>query len=135
MSKTINLKIVTPEKVLIEKPIEALYSRAKDGEFGILPGHISYMTPLDIGVTRFIVNGETEFVSTIGGLLEVKDNEIVILSNAAELGEQIDLTRARAAKERAETRLGTAKGDVDASRAQIALAKAITRIKAASKSI
>ena len=135
MSNTIKLKIVTPEKVLIEKPIEALYSRAKDGEFGILPGHISYMTPLEIGVTRFVVDGKTEFVSTIGGLLEVKDNEIIILTNAAELGEQIDITRARAAKERAEARLGTAKGDVDAYRAQIALVKAITRIKAASKSI
>lgn len=135
MARTINLKIVTPEKVLIETPVEALYSRAKDGEFGILPGHVSYMTPLDIGVTRFVVDGKTEYVSTIGGILEVKDNEILVLSNTAELGEEIDVTRAKASKERAEARLGTAKVEVDVSRAEIALAKAITRIKAANKSI
>jgi len=56
------------------------------------------------------------------------------LSDAAERGSEIDVPRARAAKERAQARLGTGTADIDTDRAQIALQRAITRIKAASKS-
>jgi len=133
MSKKLNLKIITPQKILLEEEVDAVYSQSVEGEFGILPDHISYMTPLDIGVTEYIKDGQKEFISTIGGILQVKDNTVTILSDMAEFGEQIDLTRAKAAKERAETRLRTGITDVDADRAQIALARAIARIHAASK--
>jgi F-type H+-transporting ATPase subunit epsilon len=133
MSKKLNLKIITPQKILLEEEVDAVYSQSVEGEFGILPDHISYMTPLDIGVTEYIKDGQKEFISTIGGILQVKDNTVTILSDMAEFGEQIDLTRAKAAKERAETRLRTGATDVDADRAQIALARALARIHAASK--
>ena len=133
MSKKLNLKIITPQKILLEEEVDAVYSQSVEGEFGILQNHISYMTPLDIGVTEYIKDNQKEFVSTIGGILQVKDNVITILSDLAELGELIDVTRAKAAKERAETRLRTGAKDVDADRAQAALARAIARIHAASK--
>lgn len=135
MSKKLNLKIITPQKVLLEEEVDAVYSNSVEGEFGILPDHISYMTPLDIGVTEYIKDNHKEFVSTIGGILQVKDNMVTILSDTAELGELIDLTRAKAAKERAETRLRTGAKDVDTDRAQAALARALARIHAASKSM
>ncbi len=132
MGKKLKLKIITPEKVLLEEEVDAVYSHSTDGEFGILPDHISYMTPLAIGVTEYIIENKKEFISTIGGILQVKNNLVTILSDKAELGEKIDITRAKAAKERAEARLGTGVKDVDVDRAQIALARAIARINAAS---
>jgi F-type H+-transporting ATPase subunit epsilon len=132
MTKTLKIKIITPQKILLEEEVDAVYSVSTDGEFGILPGHISYMAPLDIGVTEYIKGSQKEFISTIGGIIQVKDDVVTILSDAAELGEQIDITRANAAKERAETRLRTGATDVDADRAQTALARAVARIHAAS---
>jgi len=133
MSKKLNLKIITPQRILLEEEVDAVYSTSSDGEFGILPGHISYMTPLAIGVTEYKKDNITEFVSTMGGILQVKDNVVTILSDLAELGEQIDVARANQAKERAETRLRTGATDVDADRARAALARAVARINAASK--
>ena len=110
-----------------------MYSKSITGEFGILPDHIPYMTDLDIGVTEYIKESKKEYVSTIGGVIQVKDNIITVLSDTAELGEQIDITRAKAAKERAEARLRKGTADIDVDRAQIALARAIARIKASTK--
>lgn len=132
MSKTLKLKIITPQKILLEEEVDAVYSTSTDGQFGVLPDHIPYMTPLAVGVTEYTKGGQKEFISTIGGIFQVKDNIVTILSDMAELGEQIDLTRAKAAKERAETRLRTGAKDVDTDRAQMALARAIARIHAAS---
>ncbi len=134
MGAKLNLKIITPEAMLVDKQVDAVYSTAVDGEFGILPDHIPFMTPLDIGVSKYIQGENVEFISTIGGLLQVENNVVTILTDAAELGEKIDITRAKAAKERAEARLGTGTTDVDVDRAEIALSRAITRIKVASKS-
>ncbi|MDD3150436.1 MAG: F0F1 ATP synthase subunit epsilon [Candidatus Gastranaerophilales bacterium] len=133
-NKKLNLKIITPEKIVVEKQVDSVYSLSEDGEMGILPDHIPYMTPLKIGVTRYFDNEIVEYISTIGGILQVSDNNVVILTNSAEFGEEIDIPRARAAKERAEARLGSAIKDVDLDRAQIALSRAMARIKAASKS-
>ncbi|MFH0702846.1 MAG: F0F1 ATP synthase subunit epsilon [bacterium] len=133
MSKKMNLKIITPEKVLVDEQVDAVFSKAIDGEFGILSEHIPFMTVLDIGVTRYLKDNNYEFVSIVGGTFQVSDNNVIILSDAAEFGEEIDLTRAKAAKERAEARLRAAPRDLDIHRAEIALSRAIARIQAATK--
>ena len=130
----LTLKVITPEKVLFEQDgIDAVYSTAVDGEFGVMPGHIPYMTPLSIGVSKFVKGSEVKYISTIGGIFQVKDNEVLILTDEAEFGENIDIPRAKASKERAEARLGTGKHDIETRRAEIALSRAVARIKAASK--
>lgn len=129
----LKLKVITPEKVLFEQDgVDAVYSTAIDGEFGVMPGHIPYMTPLAIGVSKFVKGSEFKYISTLGGIFQIKDNEVLILTDEAEFGEDIDVPRAKAAKERAEARLGKAKEDIDVRRAEIALSRAIARIKAAS---
>ena len=90
------------------------------------------MTALGTGVTKYLKDNNPEFVSIIGKI-QVSDNNVTILSDAAELGEEIDIPRAKAAKERAEVRLRAATPDIDVSRAEAALARAITRISAANK--
>lgn len=131
--KKLNLKIITPERVVVDEPVDAVFSKAVDGEFGVLPDHIPFMTALDIGVTRYQKGKDYEYISTIGGIFQVSDNNITILSETAERGEEIDVARAKAAEERAEARLRTGARDIDADRAQAALARALTRIQAASK--
>lgn len=127
------LKIITHEKILVEEEVDAVYSKAIDGDFGILPGHIPYMTALDVNTTKYIKGNSTEYVSTMGGIFQVSNNNVTILTDVAELGEDIDLARAKAAKERAEARLRAGARDIDTERAQAALHRAIARIQAASK--
>lgn len=129
----IKLKIITHAKVLLEKEVDAVYSESTDGSFGVLPGHVPYMAPLNIGVTKFVMDENADFVSTMGGIFQFKDNQAVILTDAAELGSEIDVTRANEAKQRAQARLGTSERDIDRERAEIALLRAMVRIKAASE--
>ncbi len=131
--KKINLKIITHEKEVYNEDVDAVYSKGVDGEFGILPDHIPFMSALDIGVTRVEKNGSMEFITTMGGIFQFKDNNALILTDTAEKGSDIDVTRAKAAKERAEARVGSQDVEIDTARAQIALAKALARLKAALK--
>ena len=133
MSKKINLKIITHEKEVLNEDVDAIYSRSVDGEFGILPDHQPFMSALDIGVTKIEKDGQSELFATIGGIFQFKDNQAIILTDLAERGSDIDVTRAKAAKDRAEARLGSHEVEVDTARAQIALAKAMARLKAAMK--
>ena len=129
----LHLKIITHESVLVDEMVDAVYSKSVDGLFGVMPGHIPFMTALDIGVTKYNQAGKEEFIAVIGGIFQVTGNDITILSDVAERGENIDLPRARAAEERAVTRLRAAAKDIDTARAEIALARAMARIQAATK--
>lgn len=133
MSKKISLKIITHEKEVFNDNVDAIYSKSVEGEFGILPDHQPFMAALDIGVTKTEKAGEMEFFTTMGGIFQFKDNEALILTDLAEKGSDIDVTRAKSAKERAEARIGSREVEIDNARAQIALAKAMARLKAALK--
>lgn len=134
MEKTkIKLKIISPTRIVFDDEVEELYTRGLQGEFGILPNHIPFMTPIDIGVTKVIKNGVADYITTMGGTFQFKDNEAIILTNAAECSAEIDVVRAKNAKARAEARLGDPKAEIDAIRANVAIAKALARLKAAMK--
>ena len=95
------LKIITQERVVFDGEVDAVYTKSIDGEFGILKGHLPVMSALDIGVTRAVVGNETKAFTTMGGILQFKDEECLILTTLAESGEEIDEARARDALERA----------------------------------
>lgn len=124
------LKIITQERVVFDQEVDAIYSKGIDGEFGILKGHIPMMSALDIGVTRAIVNDEVKTFTTMGGILQFKDEECLILTTLAEPGEEIDEARAREALERARTQLRNANARLEAKRAEAAIARAEARLKA-----
>lgn len=124
------LKIITQERVVFEQDVDSIYSKGIDGEFGILKGHIPMMTALDIGVTRAYVGEEEKKFTTMGGILQFKDDECLILTTLAEPGEEIDEARAREALERARTKLRNAEARMDAKRAEAAIARAEARLKA-----
>jgi F-type H+-transporting ATPase subunit epsilon len=127
--KTIKVSVVTPDGPVYESDVEMVSTKAKSGELGILPGHIPMVAPLAIGTVRLKNEGKTELVAVTGGFLEVRPDKVTVLAQAAELGADIDVARAHAAKERAESRLQANDSDTDLARAQLALQRALNRLK------
>lgn len=131
--KKLHLKITTHERVVFDEDVDEIYTKGTQGEFGILPGHIPFMSALDIGVTRVVIGGKTQRFTTMGGIFQLKDNQASILTQAAEKAEEIDIERAESAKQRAMERLENEEDNLDIQRAEMALAKAFARLKAAGK--
>ena len=125
-----HLKIITHERVVFDENVDSIRTRGVDGEFGILKGHIPVMAALDIGVTRITQGSDVKNFTTMGGVFQFKDDEAIILTNTAENGDEIDVTRARAAMERAKARLAEKEASNDVKRAEASLARAMARLKA-----
>ncbi len=131
--KKLHLKITTHEKVVFDADVDEIYSKGTQGEFGILPGHLPFMSALDIGITKVVIDGKPQLFTTMGGIFQLKDNGALILSQVAESAEEIDVRRAEDAKRRAEERIETQESTTDVQRAEVALARSIARLKATSK--
>lgn len=127
--KTIKVSVVTPDGPVYDSEVEMVSAKASSGELGILPGHIPLVAPLTISSVRLKKGGNTEQVAVSGGFLEVRPDKVTILAQAAELPSDIDVTRAKSAKERAEQRLNQSKSEnVDHKRAELALKRAMNRL-------
>jgi F-type H+-transporting ATPase subunit epsilon len=127
---TMRLEIVTPERKVYEKDVNMVVVKGVMGELGILPNHIPLVTPLKVAPVKAKIDGKEEFIAVHGGFMEVRKDKVVILAESAEMGSDIDVSRARLAKERAERRLQMKQNDIDAQRAELALARAINRLEA-----
>ena len=125
------LKIITHERIVYEGEVSELVLHTINGMIGVLQDHIPITTPLEIGVTKAKVGEKFKYFATMGGIFQFKDNNAVILTDICEDSEDIDVTRAKAAKERAEARLADVTAELDAQRAQAALARSMARLKAA----
>ena len=125
-----HLKIITHEKVVFDEDVDEIYTRGVDGEFGILKNHIPIMSALDIGVTKVVQNGNYRYFTTMGGVLQFKDNEAVILTPTAEDGNDIDVVRAQEALSRAKAKLAERDAKIDVKRTEAAIARALARLKA-----
>lgn len=133
VEKTIHFKIITPEKIVFEDDVNAIYAQGESGAFGVLPNHIPFMSSLAIDTARVEKNGEILHFSIIGGAFQFKDNDAIILTEVAECGTDIDTARAQLARERAEAKVASAETQRDIKIANAALARAMARLKAASK--
>ena len=133
MSDKIHLKVITHEKIVYENDIDELYIQTTDGRMGILKNHVPIISTLGIGVTKAIVDKKEECIATMGGILQFAHNKATILTDIAELECDIDVARAKHAKERAEARMKAHDETLDMARAKMALAKAIARISTKEK--
>ncbi|MCH4222105.1 MAG: ATP synthase F1 subunit epsilon [Solobacterium sp.] len=125
---TIHCRIVTPQGVYREMDASIINIEAEGGQQGILPEHMPLVTMLKIGkLTTEEKEGRREY-AIAGGLFYFRDNKADILTDAIESKEDIDESRAEAARQRAEERIGSKDPNVDLKRAQVALDKAINRI-------
>lgn len=123
------LKIITPERVFYEGVVDMLEMNTTEGEIGILPGHIPMTVIIKPGVVRiYETNGETKMAAIHAGFAEILPDKVTVLAEIAEWPGEIDASRAEAARARAEARLQEKDPSMDMARAEIALLRALARI-------
>ena len=125
------LKIITHERIVFDGEADEIVIQTTTGQMGILKDRLPITTALDIGVTKIKQGEKYRYFATIGGVFQFKDNIATILTDVCEDGKDIDVTRANAAKDRAESRLADNTAKIDIQRAQAALARSLARLKAA----
>ncbi|PKM83755.1 MAG: F0F1 ATP synthase subunit epsilon [Firmicutes bacterium HGW-Firmicutes-13] len=134
MASTIKLDVVTPERVVFSEEVNMVIARALDGDLGVLANHAPLITALKIGILRVKKGDRISHIAISGGgFMEVNPEKITILADTAEKPGEIDVERAKSAKERAEKRLTSQREDVDYARAEAALRRAMTRLETIEK--
>jgi len=134
MADTFKLEIVTPEKKVVDTAAEEVQIPGKNGYLGILPGHAPLITELAVGEITYRENSTEQRLAVAWGFAEVLPDKVTILAETAERPSEIDVERARKAKERAEQRLASGDPNVEVDRALDALHRADTRIDVATQS-
>jgi F-type H+-transporting ATPase subunit epsilon len=132
MADTIQIEVVTPERMVVKDTADDVQIPGKDGYLGILPGHAPLITELAVGEISYRHAGQTKRLSVAWGFAEVLPDKVTILAETAERADEIDVSRAQTAKQRAEDELKKAGVNGDES-AQVALLRANTRIEVANK--
>jgi F-type H+-transporting ATPase subunit epsilon len=129
---TIQLEVVTPERLVVNDTAEYIEIPGKTGYLGVLPGHAPLITELAVGEISYRTATQTKRLAVAWGFAEVLQNKVTILAETAEKAEEIDTARAEAAKKRAEETLQKAgpEGNKDA---QAALERANARLEVAGK--
>ena len=127
----IKLDIVTAERVVYSEDVDMVVAPGVEGQLGILPHHAPLMTMLQPGELLIKKKEEELSMAITGGFLEVRPDRVIILADAAERAEDIDIARAEEAKRRAEERLREHDLGVDVARSEAALRRAITRLEVA----
>ena len=128
----LNLEIVTAERSVYSNDVDIVIAPGIVGQLGILPNHAALMTILEPGELCVRKGTEETFIAISGGYLEVLNNKVVILADTAERADEIDMTRAEAAKQRAQERLEHP-AEMDSARAEAALKRSLARIKVAQR--
>jgi F-type H+-transporting ATPase subunit epsilon len=129
----IHLEIVTPDKQLFRGDVVAVTVPAITGYLGIMPGHAPLLAELGIGEIGYKIGDNTHFLFCSWGFVEVLPERVIILAQIAESSSEIDINRAEQAKSRAERILSSKDPNLDYTRAQLSLMRAITRLNAARK--
>ena len=129
MANTMRLQIITPMRTILDEEVESVLLSTTEGDMGVLYDHEPVVTLLGYKRVVYTQNGQKKYATTLGGFAEITKDQVMILTDASELLSDIDIDRAKRAKERAEKRIGDL--SMDQQRAEIALKKAIARISLA----
>ena len=130
---SIRLDVVTAEGTVYSGDVDIVVAPGIEGQLGVLPHHTPLMTMLEPGELLIRKEGDELCMAVTGGFLEVRPDRIIVLADAAERAEEIDIARAEAAKRRAEERLKEHGLEVDAARAEAALRRSIIRLQVAER--
>jgi F-type H+-transporting ATPase subunit epsilon len=129
--KPFKFEIVTPLKITFSGEIWSAKAPGISGYFGVLHNHAPFLTALQIGAIRVITEKGEKVFATSGGFAEVINNKMTILAESAEEAAQIDVERAKQARDRALKRLLEKNRDTDFDRAHLALLRALNRLSVA----
>jgi len=133
MVATFKLEIVTAERMVFSDDVTALIAWGVEGQLGILPHHAPLMTMLQPGDLMIRKDREEEYLVISGGFLEVRPDKVIILADACERADEIDVARAEEAKKRAQETMKAAPLTVDAASAEAALRRSLARLKVAER--
>lgn len=130
MADTLTLKIITPDAVVLDAQVESVTATAIDGQLQILPHHIPLVTALAIDVLHWKTGGAEETAAVLGGLMEVGENVVTVLSDTAELGHEIDEAKAHEEMSKAAAEKTTKLDKIDAYGTELAVSRAMARVRA-----
>jgi F-type H+-transporting ATPase subunit epsilon len=130
---TTRLDIVTAEREVFSDEVDEVIAPGVEGQLGILPHHAPLMTTLLPGELLIKKGGEEFYLAITGGFIEARPDRIIILADAAERVEEIDVARAEEARRRAEARLAEHAPGVDTARAEAALRRSLIRLRVAER--
>jgi F-type H+-transporting ATPase subunit epsilon len=135
MANKILLEVVTPDRLLLSKEVDVVVASSVEGEFAVLHGHVPFLASLAVGELRYKDGNDTQYAAVAGGFAEVTSTKVTVLAEAAEMAREIDIDRARKARERAEQRLAkSASEQLNHARAEAALRRAMLRMRVAERS-
>ena len=129
----LDLQIVTPDRLLVREQVDEVEIPGSQGYFGVLPGHTPLLAALAVGELWYRKGQDKFYFSIAFGFAEVLPDRVTILARLAERAEDIDISRAEAAKKRAEERLSQPKSELDYERARIALTKSLMRLQVSAR--
>jgi len=130
----ITLRVVTPSRLVLDEEVDEVTAVGELGEFGVLPNHIAFLSTLVPGEMSYKQASGKTTLAVSGGYAEVLDNVMTVLAPAAEFAAEIDVSRARQAKDRAEKQLAElSREDKDWPATEAALQWALVRLQVASK--
>jgi F-type H+-transporting ATPase subunit epsilon len=129
MAEKLALQIVTPERQVLAEQVDDVILPSVNGYMGVLPGHAPLLAQLDVGEVSYSVGNQRHYLAVSGGFAEVLRKSVSILATTCEKAEEIDLERAQQSKERAEGRMKPDTADVEFSRAEASLRRALARIQ------
>jgi F-type H+-transporting ATPase subunit epsilon len=132
MAESMQLEIVTPERLLVKDAVDLVQLPGRSGYLGILPGHAPLITELAVGEIKYHNQSGDHYLAVAWGFAEVLQGKVTILAETAESAAEIDVARAQQAKERAQATL-KAGGQQTDRHAEDALQRAETRLEVAQK--
>jgi F-type H+-transporting ATPase subunit epsilon len=127
------LEVVTPEKLVISEEVDEVVLPGLEGEFGVLPGHIPFLTALKVGEMVYRKGETEEHLALSWGYVEVMSDTVKVLAETAEKATEIDLQRAEMARSEAEKILTAGKEDDEYEKAKVRLEKAVIRSQVAGR--
>jgi F-type H+-transporting ATPase subunit epsilon len=130
---TIKLDVVSVERMVFSGDVDIVIAPGREGQLGILPKHAPLMTVLNAGELIARQGGEEFVLAISGGFLEVRPDRVIVLADAAERAEEIDIARAEAARKRAQEQIAHPASRSEALIAEAALRRAIARIEVADR--
>lgn len=126
---SLKLEIVTAESPVFSGEVDAIVAPGVMGQFTVLPHHAAFMTMLEPGELCLRVGGQETFMAVSGGFLEVTDDKVIILADAAERADDIDAARAEAAKKRAQEQMRRPLTAAELAAAEAALRRSLARLR------
>lgn len=134
MADTFILEVVTPLRRVVHETVNEAQIPVKGGYIGVLPGHTPLLAEMGIGDLSYRVGGRTFSCTAMGGFVEVLSGRVIVLADAAERAEEINVARAEAARDRAQKRMATTNDpNIDWKRAEESLQRAQVRLQVAAK--